>query len=454
MANKIKNWLFGSDTKKPLETQNNQPDKTNRNLSGYIAPVQLQRIRTDVQTYREAISESENVWFPHRVKMQKIFIDTINNGHVFACWERRKDLTLLRKWEFVTKDGKVDQATSDIFMETVNGKSQNKDWFNKFLNYSMDSLAYGYTLITLGDVIADAFPDLNIIRRWNVSPDRLNVTQFIYSISGAKFMEEPYKDWHVYIPTINEIGASKCGYGFLYKVALYEIFLRNLIGFNGDFVELFAQPYRVGKTTKTEDKERDAFEEALQMMGSAGYAVIDPEDEISFLESSLGGTGYQSYDNFETRLHKLISKIILGHADALDSIAGKLGNSNEKSPAEHALEDKQTKDGSFIGNIVNNELFVKMRTLGFNIPEEVRAVLKNDAEIMETNNTVIAQAVEMQKAGLVMERKYFTEQTGIPTEEPVAPIVPPINPSIPPKKAVEPTIKAKLEKIYNHNHKH
>ncbi len=418
----------------------NRPGTTDvkKNLRNYVAPVQLQRVRQDVFSWRNVMVEMENVWFPHRVKAQQLYIDTVNNGHVFSCMDRRKDLTLLRKWEFVDKAGKVDQATTDIFTENINGKSQNKAWFNNFLNYTLDSLFYGYTLISLGDIVNDEFPNIDIIKRWNVSPDRMNVTNFTYSLSGASFMEEPYKDWHVYIKTYNEIGTSPAGYGLLYKVGIYEIFLRNLLGFNGDFIELYAQPYRIGKTTKTEEEERAEFAQTLQQMGSAGWAMIDPEDTIEFIETALGGTGYKGYDNFEERLEKKITKIILGHADAMDSVPGKLGNSAEKSPADKAMEDKQTKDGSFASTAVNNELLVRMRSLGFNIPAETKAVLKNDAEIMENNNAIIKQAVDMADAGLPMDAKYFTKQTGIPVAAPVAPVVPSFSPGI----------KNKLKKIY------
>lgn len=415
-----------------------------KNLAGYIAPVQLQRLRQDVFSWRDVLQESENVWYPHRVKAQRLYIDTINNGHVFACMDRRKDLTLLRKWEFVNKNGEVDDKVTEMFQDVVAGKNANKDWFNKFLNYSLDSIFFGYSLITLGDIVDGEFPNVDIIKRWNVSPDRMNVTNFTYSISGAPFLEEPYADWHVYVKTYNDIGTSKSGYGLLYKVGLYEIFLRNLLGFNGDFIELFAQPYRIAKTSKTNETERAELANAIQQMGSAGWALIDPEDEITFLETSLGGTGYKGYENLEVRLEKKISKIILGHADAIDSIAGKLGNSGGESPAEQALEDKQTKDGAFIANVINKDLIPKMRNLGFSIPDDVRAVLKNDAEIMESNNAIINQAVLMQQAGLTMEAGYFTEQTGIP-----------VNVAAPISKGLTPEIKNKLERIYNkHNHNH
>lgn len=430
----------------PYAKQSIRPEDIKRDLRNFIAPVQFQRFRQDAQTWRDGVTEAELAWFPHRVKIQRLFIDTVNNGHVFACMERRKDLTLLRKWEFVDKSGKIDQRTTDYFMETVKGQSQNKSWFNLFLNHALDSIFFGYSLVALGDVENDEFPKLDLIKRWNISPDRLNVTNFVYSISGALFTEEPYKDWHVWIDTYNDLGTSSTGYGLLYKVALYEIFLRNLLGFNGDFVELFAQPYRWGKTSKTSGSERDEFEKALQQMGSAGYAITDPQDEIEFIETALGGTGYRGYDNLEMRLEKKISKLILGHADVMDSVPGKLGNSGAKSPAERALEDKQTKDGSFISNVVNNKLLVNMRALGFAIPDDVKGVMKNDAEIMETNNAIIDQAVKIKNAGLLMDGEYFTQQTGIPLQA--------IEPKLPVPNFT-PSIKNKLEKIYNrHDHSH
>ena len=438
----IKNYVPFSGGSKNPQRQTIDSNAVKRNLSNYIAPVQLQRLRQDVQSWREVMTESENIWFPHRVKAQRLYIDTVLNGHVAACMDRRKDLTMLRKWEFVDKDGNVDQATTDIFCDTVKGKSQNKEWFNKFIHYAFDSIFYGYSLISLGNIINNEFPELDLIKRWNVSPDRLNVTNFTYSISGALFMEEPYKNWHVYVKTLNDIGTSPAGYGLLYKVGIYEIFLRNILGYNGDFVELYSQPFRVGKTTKTEEKERNDFAESIQQMGSAGWAMIDPEDEIAFIETALGGTGYQGYDNFEQRLEKKISKIILGHADAIDSVPGKLGNSGAKNPAELAMDDKQTRDGAFISNVVNKSLFENMKALGFNIPDGVVAVLKNDAEIQDNNNAVIAQAKEMAAGNLTMDAEYFTAQTGIKVAAPV------IN-----TPSFSPSIKNRLEQIYN-KHKH
>jgi phage gp29-like protein len=425
----------------PLSTRSIDSSDLKKDLRNYVAPIQLARVKQDIAGWRDVINEVENVWYPHRVKLQRLAIDTILDGHVSACMDRRRDMTLLRKWEFVNKKGDIDQKTTDIFLDTVKNEGQNKQWFNNYLFHSFNAIFYGYTLITLGSIINNEFPNLNIIKRWNVSPDRLNVTNFTYSISGAKFMEEPYCDWHVYVPTTNEIGTSESGYGILYLIALYSIHLRNLLGFNSDYAEISTQPYRVGKTTKIDD-ERDVFSRALQELGANGSAIIDPQDEIEFLNTSNGSSTWQVFGNYEKRLQQNISKIILGHADAIDSIPGKLGNSGVKSPAEKAMEDKQVKDSMFMSNVVNNLLLPKMRTLGFIIPEDTVAVLKNDAEIVDNQNAFIDQSVRIKQAGLQVDADEFTNRTGIKVTNGItAPVS-----NIP----FNDKVKNKLEKLYGH----
>jgi len=407
----------------------------------YQVPYQLQRIRQDALSRREAIEEAERAYFPHRVRMQQMYLNTKENGHIFACIERRKDLTRLRKWEFVNANGEVNQKVTDIFCHNVKGNSVVKEWFAKLVNYILDARFYGYTLVYLGDIHNGDFDDLEVVKRWFVSPDREMLNSVLYDVNGAKFCEdENIKDWYLYVDTDNETGTSKCGYGLFYELSIYEIFARNLLGFNGDFVELFSQPFRVGKTNKTEESERSMFAETLRDMGSSGWALLDAQDDtIEFLESSLGGNGYQGYDNFEKRLEDKISQIILGHSDAVKSIAGKLGNSNEDSPAQQALEDKQTQDGNFVSSIINGKLFEQMRNLGFDIPMDVKAVLKNDNEQMEMIDSMAKLAETLKKGGLQLDAEYFTKQTGIPVTSAPQPA---------PLQKLPTSIQNKLNEIY------
>lgn len=403
--------------------QDTSPQAVKRNLTNFITPVQLQRLKVDVAEWRRAQDEAEQAFYPHRVRMQRIFIDTVLNGHVSAAMDRRRDLTLLRKYKFKNAAKEENEELKTMF--------EGFTWFNDFLTYCLDALGYGYSLISLGNIINSIMEDVTIVRRWNVSPDREMVSSMVYTVDGIRWSDPAYRPWHIYVKTPTEHGVGKCGFGYLYKVALYEIIMRNILGYNSDFIELYAQPYRVGKTSKTNEDERAEMEQALQSMGSNGYAVIDPNDEITFLETALGGTGWKGYDNLEDRCKKFISKIILGHADALDSTPGKLGGGQdgEQSPVAKALSDKQTKDGRFIQPIVNRELIPRLRDLGFKIPEGWEWTLDNDDEEIEKreredrNNAATAGVAKtMKEAGMEMDEVYFTERTGIPAKRIVEPV--------------------------------
>ena len=414
-----------------------------KNLRSYITPVQLQRIRHDVQMWRDAIKEAEQAWYPHRVRMQRMYNDTILNGHVYSCLKRRKDLTLLRDWGFENKNEVVNEEVTAMF---------NQKWFAKFLEYALEAKFFGYSLIALGDFEDDNFKDLSIIRRFNISPDRLNVTSYVYALSGAQFLEEPYVDWHVWVDTPTDVGIAKVGYGLLYYVAIYEIICRNVLGFNTDAAELYGMPIRKGKTSKTNEDERKEFESALANMGSAGYILTDMMDEVDLVETKGNGQGFKIYESLELRCEKKISKIILGHADALDSIPGRLGNNSEDSPAQKALEDTSAVDAAFLEDVVNDVLLPKLRKIGMAIPDDLKFCFNNNHELVEqrmkedANNKLTADiAYQMKQAGLEMDPAYFEERTGIPTSK-AEPIVPkgnePQKPTIPTK------IKNKLSEFY------
>lgn len=384
-----------------------------KNLRGYITPVQLQRLRHDIQMWREAVVEAEQAWYPHRVKMQRMYIDTILNGHTLACVNRRKDLTLLRAFEFKDENGNVNEDLKSLF---------DKRWFSNFLGYVLDAQYFGYSLISLGDVINDGFPHVIPIRRFNISPDRLNVTSYVYSLSGAQFLEEPYIDWHVWVAIPTDIGISKVNYGLLYNVAMYEIICRNLLGQNATAAELYGMPTRLGKTVKTDEYERAAFEAAIANMGSDGYILLDAMDELELVESKGMGSGYKIYENLEQRCEKKISKIILGHSDALDSTAGKLGSSDgTESPAHMALKDKQAADGAFVEDVINGILIPKMINLGFNIDPRFKFKFSNNREIIEAREEedeaikrVSEYVKQLTDSGIKVDPVWVAERTGVP----------------------------------------
>lgn len=406
------NINISAKAKPPAVQQSQVSNKTSPSF--IISKIQLERIRHDMKLWRDACIEAENPYFPQRVRMQRMYLDTILNEHLKSCIRRRKSLTYQRKFKLVNDAGAEDKETVKLFQ---------KPWFRKFQSYSIDALFYGYNLIQLNDIINDGFPKLKFVKREIISPDRRIVGTVPYAINGQKFDDPKFKDWYIFIDTPTDTGASDCGYGLLYELAKTEILLRSNTGQNADYNETFGQPIRKGTTTKQKE-ERDEFEKSLQNMGSNAWILLDEvTDKLELIESSSRGSAYLTYDNLEKRLEAKISKVILGHADALDSVPGKLGaGTGEDNPVEKALSGIQSEDAEFLQPIINEELIPRMRIHGFNIPEGFHFEFINDEEKEafrareDKSNKVTAEIAQtMKNAGLQMDPEYFEERTGIPT---------------------------------------
>lgn len=388
------------------------------NVSNSLVPIQLPRVRQDIGNWRKAVEEAENAYFPYRVLMQQIFIDLKLDPHILACVTKRKNLTLLREFE-----------AYDINTDIADEKWTNyfkKSWIEKLISYVLDAKTHGYSLISLGDIIDDNFPEIAIMRRWNISPDREDFTSITYNPDGIKFKEEPYAQWHIWVTTESEDGVSPCGYGLFYPLALPYIIMRNNLNHNTDFNELFVTPARVLKTPRANSIERAQAENDLRNMGSTWWTVLGIEDNLEFIEGGKG-QGWKSFADLEIRMHKLISKVLLGHADAMDSTPGKLGSQQGKegtigSPQEKSLSEIQTTDGYFVEKIINEELITRMRYHGISIPVNIKFRFKNSDETEEIEkrknelNLTIAQiSYQMMQGGLHMDPNYFTNVTGIET---------------------------------------
>ena len=388
----------------------------NKNLANTFIPVPPSRIAEDPTSWREAIMEAERSILPFRVKMQEIFRDTALNAHVKACIEKRKNLTLLRRFALVDKNGIPNKEWTEYL---------NKSWFRNFLSYAIDARFFGYTLISLGDIDQGNFNKLTILRRDNISPEREHVTAAPYIPTGISWNEAPYNEWHVWIPTPTEDGTMSCGKGLFYSIALIEIYLRNMTSDNVSYMELFGAPYRaLFMEDINNETERGTAEAALRNQGSLGYGVFGKNDKLEII-SGGPGAGYKSYGDADTRWERKISKLILGHSDALESTPGKLGSGQggakgDHSPIKDALVEIQASDANFILPFVNNELLTRCRYHGIEIPEDLEFQFLNseeDEKILNQKTDIGVKlstiAANLAKSGDKIDKDWFEENTGI-----------------------------------------
>lgn len=387
-----------------------------RNLNSLIAAFQFTRLKHDIGGWRQAIGEMEQAWFPHRVKAQRIYIDTVVNSHVHSCLERRYDLVLLKEYGLYAGE-ECDEKQTELLRA---------EWVTNLMKYALEADPFGYSLISLGDIVDNKFPNLTLVPRENISPDREQLCSIVYQVSGEQFNDPTNEiyNWCIWVNTPSDKGTSKCGYGLLYKVANLEIFLRNLLGSNANYNERYGQPMRHAKSTKLDGPEYDQLVAAVRDAGENSWVVTDPTDEIIFIEAKGGGAGqgFKTYDNFETRLEKKISNVFLGHPDALHSTAGKIGGNQDgdNSAVQQALEDLETKLCTRIENLFNDQVIPKLLAIGFPIQPGLKFRFKNDKEKEEIRKKqdeslqATATAVKtFSDAGYEVAEKWLQEHTGI-----------------------------------------
>jgi hypothetical protein len=420
--------------------------------ANYIVPLQLVRLSEDINTWVEALSKAENAWYPTRYYMQRMYAQMINEGTIFSALEKRRNLTLLKDFIIVDAEGNESVEHTKIFKD--------KMWFNTLLSSIIDAQFYGYSLLQIGDIVIKPgnvydFPRMFGIRRWNVEPDRQNEVRVPLQRQGIDFLDPnakddegiPFSDWTIYVDTPSDVGHSICGYGLLYQMTLYGIYLRNNLADNASYTEMFSQPYRHGKYPGVlDDTKRKQLENALDSMGSSGFLLTDDNFMLDFKETATG-TGYKSYESLEKRCKDMISRIVFGHESAMSTTPGKMGSGQgEQSPESIALLTTEKKQDSFTLITLNDVVLPKLRNLGVKIPDGFQFAITNDREEFEARirndeaNAITANLfLKIHQAGGKPDWNQFAEITGLNVEE--APMMPTVRPFTPQQKA-------KLKSIY------
>lgn len=397
-----------SDTRNFFPMGYNYQKPTPTTISDYISKVQFMRLAADLKDLRDCYTEAEYGFFPMRVKFNRIYMNVVENPVVKTLLDRAKELTTQRDWYiYQIKDGK--KITSESLTSTINANH----WLSDYIEYIVDAVHYGYTLIELGEIdtsnLDNPFPGLSFTRRENIRPDGVNKEGAIlgsipYLIDGVKIEineREPLiplcNHW---IGTKSNRGVSKCGYGLLANLAKLEINHRHIEEWQVDYIESFGTPTLVGETRKQGDK-RKTFEKFLANAAANKYILLDPAtgDKLTYEMPPSAGTGFKIFSLAKKEYEGLMSQLVLGHSDAIVSLPGKLGgqqsankDGNNESLIQKAMNSKQIWYGNFVCRKMNEVSAPKFRELGkiINvkflkelIPEGYYFGMKNDSEEQE-----------------------------------------------------------------------
>lgn len=355
------------------------------------------RQRQDIGDWRLALSLAESVENPDRTQLIKIYKDVDLDGHITGIIGSIKNKIKSKPFMIVDSNGEIDEDKTKLFQ---------KEWYFKFIDFIVEAPFWGYSLVQLGDIKDDGFPDIQIVPREYVVPEFELVRKDLFGTSTDsqntfKYNQPPLKDWFIFI-------GEKKNMGLFNKATPHALAKKNLFTEMWEYGELFGMPIRKGHVDLNDTERRKNMESMFKNMGSAGWGVFDQDDKIDFI-STGGGDATAVF----------IQPIKLSNEEISKAFAGQVATFDEKSFVGSAEVQERIFNEliiAFMRNaafIINNQLIPRMVTHRI-LPDGFRYKWKAE-EILSINDRSKI-ITDLTKVGYEIAPDTVTEEVGIKVE--------------------------------------
>ena len=303
--------------------------KTNRN--------DLSIIKHNLLELKQSINSAKSINYPNRSYLLDIYNDIVDDSHLSALIKHRKSRILGLKWSISKNTGNIDKTTTILF---------NQRWFKQFIEYCLDAIFYGNSLI---EILNDkGIVKINLIPRENVIPEFKQVKIYNYSTQGDIDYSVP-----IYNKTLIDINNNfdSRNLGELLPVSKLILFKNEVMLNWSQYIELFGQPIRVATSDTDDPNEQNQIFNFLKELGRSGFVIKNSQTQLDFIENNGSGKS-ELYLDFINTINSEISKKILGGTMLTDD-----GSSKSQSEVHERGSLLFTKsDIIFLEHIINDSL--------------------------------------------------------------------------------------------------
>ena len=356
---------------------------------------QVRRARQTITDWRCALEQWEDTEDSDRQDLLDIYHDAVLDCHVISVMNTRINKTSNKDFKIVDKNKKVDEEATRLL------KSK---WFKDFVKSALSAKFWGFTLIQMGDIKDSKFQKAKPVNRYHVQPEKHLVSYQANGNKGIDYTETPNSYWM--IPAGDEME-----FGLLASVSLMYLYKKWTLNALNEFLEIYGQPIRLGKTDINDGETYNHMVEMIRDMGANAWAVLDRQDEIEMVEGIKGINGQTPHEFFNRFCDEQISKAVLGQTMTTDN-----GSSQSQATVHEGVLNDIIKDDSLdIEFLVNDNLLPNMRTLGFPIAED-RYFMYNDDEVisMLDRSTIDKNITDM---GITLAPEYIEDQYKVEVDQ-------------------------------------
>ncbi|MBQ3616722.1 MAG: DUF935 family protein [Bacteroidales bacterium] len=347
--------------------------------------------RADIQKWRNALVLAQSPINPRSYPLQDLYDNLDSDGHYLAQKELRKTATSGYGFSIIDKkNGEVNQEKTDFF---------SGEWFFIFLDYALDSIFKGFTLIELTDPKNLTF---EVIPRRNVVGTLGIVQRDISDNKGINFNAKEYQNTLIKVGKPSDLGlmADLCG---------QLIWKRNAQQSWAEFTERFGMPLITATTSQTSPADIRQLDTMLAELGESARAVL-PDGTTINVTPFAGSDAYKVYDSQIDRINAEISKPITGGTMVTDD-----GSSRSQSEVhERNLDDKLSEsDRRMISFVVNGQLIPLLNRFKYPFnPETDKFQFNASFELSLTEHWNIVNQMIVQ--GYDVDEKWLAQTFNVP----------------------------------------
>lgn len=347
--------------------------------------------RADIQKWRNALALAQSPINPRSYPLQDLYDNLDSDGHYLAQKELRKTATSGYVFSIIDKKtGEVNQEKTDFF---------SGEWFFIFLDYALDSIFKGFTLIELTDPKNLTF---EVIPRRNVVGTLGIVQRDISDNKGINFNAKEYQNTLIKVGKPSDLGlmADLCG---------QLIWKRNAQQSWAEFTERFGMPLITATTSQTSPADIRQLDTMLAELGESARAVL-PDGTTINVTPFAGSDAYKVYDSQIDRINAEISKPITGGTMVTDD-----GSSRSQSEVhERNLDDKLSEaDRRMISFVVNGQLIPLLNRFKYPFnPETDKFQFNASFELSLTEHWNIVNQMIVQ--GYDVDEKWLAQTFNVP----------------------------------------
>lgn len=377
------------------------------------------RTSNDLEDWSVAVNIAERRDRPDRTRLMELYKNMEIDGHVMGILTTLKNKIKAKDFWLVDSEGEPDDEAKKIF---------ESKWFFKYLDWSIESWFYGFSLIQLNAMVDGQFKDMELVPREFVIPDldivKYDIATFSEGDPHLNYKDRANEKWFMFI-------GEKTDLGLFNNIAPQVISKKHILSAMWQFIEIFGQPMRIGKTDMEDNNQKERMVSMMETMGRSSWAVIDLEgDEIEFTESIKGD------------VEVFLGAIGLANQEASKGLTGVSGMFDEKSfvgsaeVQERILKELMLSYQRSTEFNTNDDLIPKMQAEG-NFPD--RRFMWRADDLLSIGEKVEA-IVKLSQFYKIPEDE-VTSATGLEIEEKVEPE--------PIKPIKEKSASARTAEIYN-----